>query len=107
MSRFEVQENSAKSFTIRFLNSSKALSAPASARWRLKHMPTGQIVVNWVDIPSPSSEETITINANQNIIRSGRDEEMYELAVQSDYNDANQKQTRAIQYRVINISSVD
>ena len=103
----EIQERSAHKFTIRFLDSARALSAPTTARWRIKSLETGQIVKDWTSIASPSSEETITINSDINITRRGRESEAYELVVQSDHGDVTKKQTRAIQYKVVNISGVD
>ena len=103
----EVQERSAYRFTIRFLNSGRALSAPTEARWRIKSIETGQIVKDWTSIASPSGEETITINSDINTIRRGRESEVYELVVQSEPNDVTRKQTRSIRYRVVNISGVD
>lgn len=103
----EVQERSAKSFVARFLNSSRALSAPTTARWRLKNLETGEIVKDWTSISSPTSEETITVTSDLNTIRAGCAREHYELVVQRDHADTSAKQTRSIVYRVINISSVD
>ena len=103
----EVNERSAKSFTFRFLDSSRALSAPTTARWRLKNLETGAIAKDWTSISSPTSEETITITSDLNTIRAGCEKEQYELVVQSDHDDTSKKQTRSIIYRVVNISAVD
>lgn len=102
----EVKERSAKSFKVRFLDSSRALAAPSEARWRLKSIATGEIVKDWTSIASPSSEETITINSDLNKIRNGRDKEVYELVVQSEHSDVTKKQTQAIRYKVVDISGV-
>ena len=103
----EVQERSAKTFTVRFLDSARVLSAPLTARWRLKNLETGEIVKDWTSISTPASEETISITSDLNKIRAGCAKEKYELIVQSDHDDTNQKQTRRILYRVVNISGVD
>ena len=103
----EVNERSAKSFTVRFLDSARVLSAPLTARWRLKNLETGEIVKDWTSISSPTSEETISITSDLNKIRAGCPREHYELVVQSDHGDTSQKQTGSIVYRVINISAVE
>ena len=103
----EVKERSAQQFTVRFFDASRALSAPDTVRWRLKNLNAGQIVQSWTSITAPTSEETITIPSNLNTIRAGCASEVYELVVQSDHDDTTKKQTQSINYRVINISSVD
>lgn len=103
----EVQERSAQSFTVRFLDASRALSAPLTARWRLKNLENGTVVKDWTSISSPTSEETITITSDLNTIRAGCAKERYQLVVQSDHDDTSKKQTQSIVYQVINISAVD
>lgn len=103
----EVKERSVQKFKVRFLDSSRALAAPSEARWRLKNLETGEIVKDWTTIATPSSEETITINSDLNTIRSGRRAERYELVVQSEHTDTSLKQTRSIQYKVVNLSAVE
>jgi hypothetical protein len=105
LGRFRVQEQSEQSFMVRFL-SARALSAPTTARWRLL-AGTGNVVKDWTAISAPSSEETVTVTGDLNTIRSGFDEETYELVVQSDYSDTSQRQSRSIRYKVIDLASVD
>jgi hypothetical protein len=106
LGRSEVQERSEQSFTVRFLDN-RALSAPDVARYKLIHLHTGQTVKDWTAITTPSSEETVVIPSDLNKIRSGCATEAYELVVQSDHDDTAKKQTMAIQYKVVNLATVE
>lgn len=106
LGRDTVQEKSEQSFTVRFLDN-RALSAPTTARWRLKNLATGEIAKDWTSIASPTSEETVTVTSDLNTIRAGCAREHYELIVQSDHGDTSNKQSQPFVYRVVNISSVD
>lgn len=105
LGRKEVVEYSEQSFTVRFL-SARALSAPGTARYKLISKATGAIIVDWTVITTPGSEETIVIDADDNIIRAGRDSEPYELTVQSDYDDVTEMQTAYFRYRVKDLEAV-
>ena len=106
LGRKSVQEKSAQGFTVRFLNN-RALSAPTTARYRLRSLANGEIVKDWTDIASPSSEETVTVTADLNTIRCGLRREHYELAVQSDYSDTSLRQTQRYCYTVENAAAVE
>lgn len=106
LGRREVQERSEQSFLVRFLDN-RALSAPDVARYKLRHLHTGQAVKDWTAISSPASEETVVIPSDLNTIRSGSATEVYELVVQSDHDDTTKKQTEAYQYKVCNLATVE
>lgn len=106
LGRKTVNEGSEQSFTVRFL-SARALSAPTTARWRLKSISSGGIVKDWTAIAAPSSEETVSVSGAYNTIRAGLDEEQYEFVVQSDYDDATILQSASYLYTVKNISAID
>jgi hypothetical protein len=105
LGRKRVQEQSEQSFTVRFL-SARALSAPTTARWKLKNLHTGEIAQDWTAIGSPTSEETIVVSGALNTIRAGFDEEVYELVVQSDYADTALRQSKSYKYKVIDLCAV-
>lgn len=106
LGRREVQEQSEQAFTIRFLDN-RALSAPTTARYKLRNVVTGEVVKDWTSIATPSSEETIVITSDLNTIRAGCETEKYELVVQSDQGDTSNKQTQAFRYKVVNLASVE
>ena len=103
----EVYERSARTFTASFLDGTNELVAPASVRWKLWNKTAKQEVVAWTQIASPSTSESITITGTQNRILSGRDREVMELIVQSDYNDADLIQTRVLRYVLRNVEGID
>ena len=105
LGRKRVPEQSEQSFTVSF-TSARTLSAPTTARYRLKNLETGAIVKDWTVIATPSSQETVSITGDLNTIRGGLSEERYELTVQSDYTDTSAQQSQSFIYRVCNISSV-
>lgn len=101
-----VKEKSEQAFTVRFLDN-RALSAPSTARYKLRSLVTGEVVKDWTAISTPSSEETVVITADLNTIRLGCDEEAYELVVQSDETDTSKRQTESFCYKVTNVSAVE
>ena len=106
LGRREVQEKSEQAFTVRFLDN-RALSAPTTARYKLRSLVTGETVKDWTSIATPGSEETVVITADLNTIRAGCDRERYELVVQSDHDDTSNRQTQAHRYVVVNICAVE
>jgi hypothetical protein len=103
--RKEVQEQSQQDFVVSF-TSARALSAPTTARYRLKNLETGAIAKDWTVISTPSSQETISIAGDLNTIRGGLSKERYELTVQSDYDDTGARQSQSYVFKVVNISGV-
>ena len=73
----------------------------------MRSLQNGEVVKDWTDISSPTSEETVTVTADLNTIRCGLHREHYELAVQSDYNDTSLRLTQRYQYTVENAYAVE
>lgn len=105
LGRKSIPEQSQQNFTVSF-TSDRALSAPTTARYRLKNLETGAIAKDWTTITTPGTQETVSITGDLNTIRAGLSEERYELTVQSDYADTSARQSRSFVYRVCNISGI-
>ena len=103
----EIYERSARTLTVSFLDGTEALAAPATARWKLWNKTAKTEVVAWTAISTPSTSESITITGTQNQIRSGRDREVMELMVQSDYDNENLIQTQVFRYAIKNLGGID
>ena len=103
----EIYERSARTFTVSFLDADNALVAPSNARWKLWNITANEEVVAWTVISAPTTSESITINASYNKIRTGRDKEIMELVVQSDYDDEDSQQTKVTRYAIKNVVGVN
>ncbi len=65
-----INERSASVATVKFLNASRNLEAPSSARYRIDDVTKNRrrSVLGWTTIATPSSSEDITVTAEQNRI---------------------------------------
>jgi hypothetical protein len=103
----EVNERSSCTFLARFRNTTGALSAPGTARYRVWNVTSGRVLLDWTAIATPAATETIIVPASLNVTQTGQRLEIIELAVQSDYDDDDEQQTQAIRYRLRNLPSVE
>jgi len=70
-----IKERNASRITATFLNTSRQIAVPASARYRIDDITGGKLcsrqVLDWTAIIAPAATETVTITAEQNRILSG------------------------------------
>ncbi len=102
----EINERSARTFTAKFLDNGGALVAPGTARWKLWNLTANKEVIPWTVIGTPAASESITIEASDNKILTGRRKETMELIVQSDYGDEVLQQTQTIRYAIKNVEGI-
>lgn len=61
-------ENSTSYIDVEFRDKDDVLQAPTSARYRIDCLTNDSQVLDWTSIPSPTSQETITISKTHNAI---------------------------------------
>lgn len=103
----EINERSARTFSVSFLDSGGALTAPSTARWKLWNVTTQEEVIPWTVISTPGTSESIVVNASYNRIRKGATREVMELVVQSDYGNETLQQTKTLRYAIRNVIGIN
>ena len=102
----EINELSTSTFTVRPLNESGTAFTPTNARYRLDDVTTGNNVIDWTEIGTPSTEMEIIIPASSHtILDTNREHEEKILTVQTDFGTDNQHVEEFI-YELRNLSFV-
>jgi len=80
----DVNEGSAKDLVLTHLDKDKVLSAPTTLKYRIDDLTNGREILDWTNVPTPGTTNTITITDTQNaLFTRSKDKERRQVATKT------------------------